>query len=129
MVQRAMGVSILKHWRNEEILEEARVEQIAMVMRRLEWFEHVKRRDETDNTRAVAKMKMEGKRPRGKPRLRWKDTVSRDMEVSSMEDRGRMGLGERERSPQDPQPCTGRQDTRFKSLSKAIRKTVNIQFQ
>ncbi len=27
--------------RNEEILDEARVEPIAMVMRRLEWFEHV----------------------------------------------------------------------------------------
>ena len=106
-----MGVSVLKHWRNEEILEEARVEPIAMVMRRRsrEWFEHVKRRDETENTRAVVGMKMDGKRPRGRPRLRWKDTVRRHGRV---EDQGRMGLGERERSPQDPQPCIGRQDTR-----------------
>ena len=36
----AMGVSLLEHWRNEEILEEARVEPIAMTMirRRLEWL-------------------------------------------------------------------------------------------
>ena len=51
MVRLAMGVSQLEYQRNEEILEEARVEPIAMVMRwrRLEWFGHVKRRDETVN--------------------------------------------------------------------------------
>ena len=43
-----------------EILEEANVEAIATVMRRrrLEWYGHVKRRDETENIRAVAEMKM-----------------------------------------------------------------------
>ena len=62
MVRWTMGVSLLEHLRNEEILEEARVEPIAMVMRRrrLEWFGHVKRRDETENIRAVVEMKMEG---------------------------------------------------------------------
>ena len=48
-------MSLLEHRRNEEILEEARVEpfMIAMVMRRrrLEWFGQVKRRDETENKR------------------------------------------------------------------------------
>ena len=75
MVRRVglMGVSLLEHRRNEEILEEAKVEQIATVMRRrrLGWFGHVKRRDETENIRAVVEMKMEGKRPRGRPKLRW----------------------------------------------------------
>ena len=53
MVRWAMGV------------EEAKVEQIETVMRRrrLEWFGHVKRKDETENIRAVIEMKMEGKRP------------------------------------------------------------------
>ena len=51
MVRWAMGVSLLEHRRNEEILEEAKVEPIGMVMRRrgLERFGHVKRRDETEN--------------------------------------------------------------------------------
>ena len=49
------------------------MEAIATVMRRrrLEWFGHVKRRGETENIRAVAEMKMEGKRPRGRPKLRY----------------------------------------------------------
>ena len=78
-----MGVSLLEHRRNEEILEEANVEAIATVMRRrrLEWFGHVKRRGETENIRAVAEMKMEGKRPRGRPNLRWKYTVRRNLKT------------------------------------------------
>ena len=61
MVQWAMGVSLLEHRRNEEILEYATVEAIAdMTRRRLDWFGHVKRRGETENIRAVAEMKMEG---------------------------------------------------------------------
>ena len=53
---------------------------IAMAMRRrkLEWFRHIKR-DETENIRAVVKMKMDGKRPRGRPKLRWKYTVRREL--------------------------------------------------
>ena len=57
MVRWAMGVSLLEHRRNEEILEEAKVEQIATVMRRrmLEWFGHVKRRDETETSEQLSK--------------------------------------------------------------------------
>ena len=59
-----------------------------MVMRRrLEWFVHGKRRDETENIRAVAEMKLEGKRPRGRPKLRWKETVRRH---ESLEHQGGM---------------------------------------
>ena len=64
---------LLEDHRNEEILEELIVK--AMRRRRLEWFGHVKRRDETENIRAVVEMKMEGKRPRGRPTLKLKDTV------------------------------------------------------
>ena len=51
MVRWAMAVSLLEHRRKDEILEKARVQLIAIVMRRLEWFGHVKR-DETENIRA-----------------------------------------------------------------------------
>ena len=83
MVRWAMGASLLGHRRNEEILEEAKVEAIATVMRlgRLEWFGHVKRRGETENIRAVVEMKVEGKRPRGRPKLLWNDTVRGDLKA------------------------------------------------
>ena len=79
MVQWALGISLLECQRNEEILEEARVKQ--MVMRRLQWFKPVKRKDETENMRAIVKMKMEGQRPRRRSRLRWKDTARTDQET------------------------------------------------
>ena len=83
MVRWAMGVTMLEHRRKEEILEEAKVEPIATVMwrRRLAWFGHVKRRDETENIRTVTEMKMEGKRPRGRPKLLWNDTVRKDLKA------------------------------------------------
>ena len=75
-----MGASLLEHRRNETTLEEAKVEPIAMVMRirMLEWFGHGTGRDETENIRAVVEMKMEMKRPRGRPKLRWNDTSGRN---------------------------------------------------
>ena len=76
-------LSLLEHRRNDEILEEAKVATIASVMRRrrLEWVGHVKRRGETENIQAVAEMKMEGTRPRGRPKLRWNDTGRRDLKA------------------------------------------------
>ena len=61
----------------------AKVEPIATVMRRrrLEWFGHIKRGDETEYIRAVAEMKMKGKRIRGRPKLRWYDTIRRDLKA------------------------------------------------
>ena len=86
MVRWVMWVSLLEHRRNEDILEEAQVEQIATVMRRrrLEWFGHVKRKYETENIRVVIEMKMQGKRPRGRPKLWWMDTVRMDMKAWSI---------------------------------------------
>ena len=48
--------------------------------RRVVRFGHVKRRDESENIRAVVEMKMEGKRLRGRPKLRCEDTVRSDLE-------------------------------------------------
>ena len=48
----------------------------AMRRRRLEWFGHLKRRDETETIRAVAIIKIDGMPLRGKPRLRWGKTLS-----------------------------------------------------
>ena len=41
----------------------------------------MKRIDDTQNIRAVVELKMEGKRPRGRLELRWRDTVRRDMKA------------------------------------------------
>ena len=75
----------------KEILEEAKVEPIASVMRRrmLQWFGHIKRGDETENIRAVAEMKMDEKRPRGKPKVAVVQYNQKGPE--SLENQGGMG--------------------------------------
>ena len=44
------------------------------------WAWHLLRRQKR-KIRAVVKMKMEGKHPRGRPKLRRKDSVKRDMKA------------------------------------------------
>ena len=90
---------------------------IATVMRRirLEWFGHVKRRDETENSRAVVEMKMEGKRPRGRPKLRWKDMARRDLKAWSIREEW---ATERERWKSLWRPATPHKETAAKGEKK-----------
>ncbi|GFS08238.1 hypothetical protein ElyMa_003010000 [Elysia marginata] len=45
----------------------------------LRWFGHVHRREQEGNLRQVMDMEVPGRRPRGRPRGRWRDLVNRDM--------------------------------------------------
>ena len=46
---------------------------------RLRWFGHVHRREQESNLRQVMDIEIPGRRPRGRPRGRWRDLVNRDM--------------------------------------------------
>ena len=61
--------------------------------KRLRWFGHVQRRDQDDATRKILPITVDGKRNRGRPKLRWRDLVRDDMARNQMttemaEDRG-----------------------------------------
>ena len=73
------GVSLREHKRNEEISEAATVQPIAthLMQKRLRWYGHVRRRDDSYMTRTVLAMVVEGVRPRGRPTLRYMDTIKR----------------------------------------------------
>ena len=43
------------------------------------WFGHVQRRDKDEATRKILQMAVDGKRNRGRPRLRWRLTTKEDM--------------------------------------------------
>ena len=89
------------------------MEAIATVMRRrwLEWFGHVKRGGETENIRAVAEMKMEGKRPRIRPTLRWNDTVRRKLKARNIKEEW---ATDREHGKVSARPATPNRETAAK---------------
>ncbi|KAL1446167.1 hypothetical protein WDU94_012371, partial [Cyamophila willieti] len=47
---------------------------------RLKWFGHMNRMSQDRIPKQMFDMEMEGRRRRGRPRLRWKDTLFKDME-------------------------------------------------
>ena len=68
------GVSLREHKRNKEIGEAATVQPITthMMQKRLRWYGHVRRRDESHTTGTVLHMVVEGVRLRGRPKLRYR---------------------------------------------------------
>ena len=63
---------------NEKFRSDAMVKPITtyVTQKRLSWYGHVMmRREETNVAKQVTTMKVGGKRPRGRPRLRWMDRV------------------------------------------------------
>ena len=78
MLRYCLKISLEKHKTNESIRQEANVMSVLDLMRRrrLQWFGHMCRREEDDDIRRVHEMRVEGRRSRGRPKYRWKDTIS-----------------------------------------------------
>ena len=71
-------------WRiktNEELKTKYKAPDIVNVIkiRRLEWLGHVVRMNETRSVKKISEGKLEGRRSRGRPRLRWINDVEDDL--------------------------------------------------
>ena len=69
--------------KNDTIRGNAKVTPINSVLtqKRLSWYGHVKRRDETHITESTLSTTMTGTRPRGRPKMRWLDRLKSDMRI------------------------------------------------
>ena len=67
-------------------LEKAHMYPMAEYLRekRLRWFGHVQMRDQDEASRKILQMTVDGKRNRGRPKLRWRDLVKEDMTRNQM---------------------------------------------
>ena len=88
MLRWIRGVSLREHKGNGDIREAPTFQPITthLMQKRLRWYGHVSRRDDSHMTRTVLDMVVEGVRPRGRPTLRCIDTIRRDIEKSGLTD-------------------------------------------
>ena len=88
MLRFIMGVTRKDKIRNEHIRSTVKVERLGMKMRkgRLRWYGHVVRRDQEYVGRKIMKMKLPGKRRRGRPKRRFLDVVKEDMKEVGAKD-------------------------------------------
>jgi len=82
MLRFALGVTRKDKIRNEHIRGTAKVKRLGGKLReaRLCWYGHVKRRDAQHVCQRVLRMRLPGKRRRGRPKRRYMDEVKEDME-------------------------------------------------
>ena len=71
-------------WRiktNLELMNKYKSQDIVMVIkiRRLEWLGHVIRMNETRSVKKIFEGKLEGRRSKGRPRLRWINDVEDEL--------------------------------------------------
>ena len=74
---RRVAVASLRHMRSSANREELRIEPLLCLEgRRLRWFRHQVRMPTGRLPREVFKVRAVGRRPRGRPRTRWRDHIS-----------------------------------------------------
>ena len=83
MLRWMAGISRLEKRSNESIRLLFGVESIELYTRQqiLRWLGHVERREETHVTKVCQNIVVEGKRPRGRPKATWMNTVLGDLRV------------------------------------------------
>ena len=92
VIRMIQGVTRWDRKRNEDLYKQSNMLHIDQVINKnkLRWFGHVMGREEESTLRVVMKLKMKGKRPRGRPRLRWLDNI--DSHLKGKRPRGRPRL-------------------------------------
>ena len=82
MLRWAMGISLREHLRNEEVRRRAGVDCITEVIRKskLRWFGHLVRREDEEPIKKAWITPVEGRRSRGRQRVRWKDGIAAELE-------------------------------------------------
>ena len=86
MLRTIIGVRWDDFVRNDDIRERLCQPPVSMKLRRarMKWFGHVERMGEERQVKRIMNAEMEGRRPVGRPRTRWKNVMQRDLEASGL---------------------------------------------
>ena len=95
MLRWMTGVTKLDRIRNDFVRGTTKVTEVSRKIqeKRLNWFGHVMRKDQEYVGRRLLEMEVPGRRRRGRPKKRWMECITADMEekdlaVEDVEDRG-----------------------------------------
>ena len=82
MLRWSCGLILKDRVRNEYIRGSLKVTPISNKIKenRLRWYGHLKRREPQHPTRSILELQIPGRRARGRPKMRWKDSVKKTME-------------------------------------------------
>ena len=86
MLRWMCGVTKMDRITNERIRGTTKVVEMSKKAqeRRLQWYGHVMRREETHVVRRVFDMEVPGRRGRGRPKRRWMDGIKEDLRVKGL---------------------------------------------
>ena len=86
MVRWMSGVRLRERYTNSQLRERMGIEPLHEVLRRrrLRWLGHIWRKDDEEWVKKCVKWEANGGRGRGRPRLRWREVVERDMKDRGM---------------------------------------------
>ena len=81
MLKRTCGGTLKERISSEELRQRLDLEGVKDVIRRgrLRWYGHVMRKQDEDWVKKCISMEVDGKKPRGRPKLTRMDTVKSDM--------------------------------------------------
>ena len=86
MVRWMSGVRLRERHTNSQLRERMGIEPLHEVLRRrrLRWLGHIWRKDDEEWVKKCVKWEADGGRERGRPKLRWREVVERDMKDRGM---------------------------------------------
>ena len=88
MLRWMCGHTRLDNIKDEVIRNRAGVNEIGDKIRqgRVKWYGHVMRREDEYVGRQAMEMEVKGQRGRGRPKMRWKDNITRDMKEAGLKE-------------------------------------------
>ena len=86
MVRWMCRATLCERKKNEDLLQSMGLVGIGQVMRksRLRWYGHVARREETHWLQRILNFPVAGRKPRGRPRKTWAETITEDRRASNI---------------------------------------------
>ena len=80
------GIKLKDRFPSKELRERLGIDDIALVLQqnRLRWYGHVLRKEDDDRVKKCMEYKVEGPRPRGRPKRTWREVVTEDCQARKL---------------------------------------------